>query len=724
MLRHPSETTPETPLTQGISEIPDYLQALEFAESLQAIGGRKNHDALTHGSSSIASTSPATTAMSELQQQQQQALYAENGLGGIAKGRINKETLQTEPRRTQLLPQTAPKSVDRKWKTRSQRKKHAGQKKKTKGAIDSAVKATFPPTAFGTDGQGAKLRQYAETNAKYKSSNFPFDQSGNLNVEDTNNFGVKKKKKKKREETYRDQIGIKLSWSAWMNKREDEKFHKRTIERATSHVGKDINDHCTRLKKLKQIFDPTKITALTRKFEQATIDRENRGLIDRLEKVAKAKTIISKTNDPKERRYVKKVARDKMRMLRQSKQHAINELNFENKLLLDLLTRSRSSIPSKKQCAKHFQRHKDQRKNMAKVFSPKSVQIAKNKRKRRRQEARLKRKQMQEMRKQGIDVRDHPLYGTIDPISGQLPPIIHRAMQEQEQQQKHLQQETHQKYHQRQDRHLHHHQQQQHQQQQQQQQQQQLQQQQQQHSIHDGGTDFSTIKEDQVVDEQKYLEDHALHSGSWRAVLPNPNVMSRGNDRISSSGMGRRSSRESLQSRGNLSTGGSMNSMMSDNTRRRRNSNNSTAETMSSVTSGLTSRGSSIVGGNGLGPIEGAFEKRRMLMEPKDMSISTTSNGERHVVTVSAFRGVHDRLVYEISDPMTGIVQYYDIPATLILEVGKNHPILLETKQTKRVEKLCYLLDLDNYFGELTNVVAKMFWWQGRQEEGFNNTGM
>ena len=82
---------------------------------------------------------------------------------------------------------------------------------------------------------------------------------------------------------------------------------------------------------MKQIFDPTKITALTRKFEQATIDRENRGLIDRLEKVAKAKTIISKTNDPKERRYVKKVARDKMRMLRQSKQHAINELNFENK---------------------------------------------------------------------------------------------------------------------------------------------------------------------------------------------------------------------------------------------------------------------------------------------------------------------------------------------------------------------------------------------------------
>ena len=65
---------------------------------------------------------------------------------------------------------------------------------------------------------------------------------------------------------------------------------------------------------------------------------------------------------------------------------------------------------------------------------------------------------------------------------------------------------------------------------------------------------------------------------------------------------------------------------------------------------------------------------------------------------------------------MTGIVQYYDIPAKLIISIGQKHPILLETKQTKRVEKLGYLLDLDNYFGDMNNVVAKMFWWQGRQE--------
>ena len=218
--------------------------------------------------------------------------------------------------------------------------------------------------------------------------------------------------------------------------------------------------------------------------------------------------------------------------------------------------------------------------------------------------------------------------------------------------------------------------------------------------------DFSTINEDQVVDEKKYLEEHSLHRGSWRAVLPNPHV-----------GMGgRRSSRESLQSRGNLSTGGSMNSM-NDASIRRRQSYNSTAGTMTSTMSGgFSSRGSSTGGGGGLGPIEGAFEKRRMLMEPKEMSISTTSHVERHMVTVSAFRGVHDRLVYEISDSMTGIVQYYDIPAKLIISIGQKHPILLETKQTKRVEKLGYLLDLDNYFGDMNNVVAKMFWWQGRQE--------
>ena len=85
---------------------------------------------------------------------------------------------------------------------------------------------------------------------------------------------------------------------------------------------------------MKKIFDPAKIAALTRQFEQKAIARDNEALVSRLQKVAVAKTTITKTNDPKERRYVNKVAKDKMRMLRQSKQHLLNELNFENKLML------------------------------------------------------------------------------------------------------------------------------------------------------------------------------------------------------------------------------------------------------------------------------------------------------------------------------------------------------------------------------------------------------
>jgi hypothetical protein len=192
--------TPETPLSLGISEIPDYSQALEFAQSLQAIGGNENnHDTLMFGSPSIASTTPATTAMAndmpgslDRTHQQHQALYTENGVGFNNKPVVEKPS----PRRTQLLPQTAPKSVDKKWKTRSQRKKHQGQKKKTKKAIASAMKSTFPPTAFGKQGQGAKLGQHAETSVKNDKSNFlPFDPSGDLLVQDVTNFGVKKKKK-------------------------------------------------------------------------------------------------------------------------------------------------------------------------------------------------------------------------------------------------------------------------------------------------------------------------------------------------------------------------------------------------------------------------------------------------------------------------------------------------------------------------------------------------
>ena len=329
-------STAETPLTKQISEIPDYDKALKFAETLQPF----THDDTAH-QNIFGAPSTADTSMSfEQQQHPHQSLSTQP---------TTMPAIITGPRRTQMLPGTAPKSVDKKWKTRSARKKAKqnklnngkNQQNQTQNAIDQAMKSTFPPTAFGKQGQGSKLGQQAERNAKVQAaaakgmasylmdprgingtppnnnpSNmdaFPFDQNGSMSVPDSFNLGEpKRKKKKRREERYQDQIGVKLSWSAWMNKREDKKFHDKTIKRATSHVGAEINEHRTRLRKMKKIFDPAKIAKLTREFEQKMIARDNVALVNRLGKVANAKTIITKTNDPKERRYVNKVAKGKI----------------------------------------------------------------------------------------------------------------------------------------------------------------------------------------------------------------------------------------------------------------------------------------------------------------------------------------------------------------------------------------------------------------------------
>ena len=427
-----------------------------------------------------------------------------------------------------------------------------------------------------------------------------------------------------------------------------------------------------------------------------------------------------------------------MRMLRQSKQHSLNALNFENKIMLDLLNRSQSSIPSKKECDRHFQRHKTMRSTMSKVFTPKSVTKNKLLAKQKRKDKKKRKQQIQRMKERnrqgGSRGTRNPLYGAArDPLNGQLPPIMQRAIQEQEEQamlQKQQEQQQEQYF----------------------------------HSEHqrlmamndaqdgtlnnpnengggDGGMDFSTIVEnEEQTEEEQYLSQHALQSGSWRAVLPNPNAMSRGGQE----------SRGSLQSRGGTSgtfggtsrrgsttsTGGGysqggqsvqngqdMQTMPNNLNMQQQQQQHQQQRQRRGSTGSSTNNSGSTAGsmrGGGLGPIEGAFEKRRMLMEPKDISMSMDgSGGNRHSVTVSAFRGVSDRLVYEISDSQTGIVKYYDINAELILEIGKSYPILLSTIQTKRVEQLAVLLDSNyNYFGNDENIVAKMFWWQGKDTEG------
>ena len=75
------------------------------------------------------------------------------------------------------------------------------------------------------------------------------------------------------DEHYSDQLGVKLSWSAWMNKREDDKFHVETIMRAKSYVGKQINEHVDKLNKLNQIFDPQKAKDLQRAFVAQKVAR-------------------------------------------------------------------------------------------------------------------------------------------------------------------------------------------------------------------------------------------------------------------------------------------------------------------------------------------------------------------------------------------------------------------------------------------------------------------
>ena len=142
------------------------------------------------------------------------------------------------------------------------------------------------------------------------------------------------KKKKRRRPKFSDQLGVKVSWSTWQWRQGQEKFHKETIRRASSYVGRQIREHQNKLEKLNSIFDPKKMKDLQRAFQQKMIDRDNLGMLKRLSMIATEKTMISKTNDPYERRYINKLRRDKARMMQNTKQYELNMVNFDNKLML------------------------------------------------------------------------------------------------------------------------------------------------------------------------------------------------------------------------------------------------------------------------------------------------------------------------------------------------------------------------------------------------------
>ena len=107
----------------------------------------------------------------------------------------------------------------------------------------------------------------------------------------------------------------------------------------------------------------------------------------------------------------------------------------------------------------------------------------------------------------------------------------------------------------------------------------------------------------------------------------------------------------------------------------------------------------SSAGGAGLGPIEGAAEKRRMLMEPRQMPI-----GHAHGVGIcipgcarpSRVRNIH---------PLTGIVRYSTFRHSSYLMWGRSTE--LQHQRPSGCFVPCWMSR--NYFSDPDNVVAKCF---------------
>ena len=127
---------------------------------------------------------------------------------------------------------------------------------------------------------------------------------------------------------YDQQLGVKKSWSDWMSRREDEKAHINTLRRSKSYVKMSIDAHQKRLDTMAQIFNPTRIKEIQDSFKKMQLERENRGIIQRLSMIANERTVITKTNDPKERRWENKLRNDKRRMLYADKQAKLRAINF------------------------------------------------------------------------------------------------------------------------------------------------------------------------------------------------------------------------------------------------------------------------------------------------------------------------------------------------------------------------------------------------------------
>ena len=435
-----------------------------------------------------------------------------------------------------------------------------------------------------------------------------------------------KKKRRRRKPRFSDQIGVKVSWSTWQWRQGQEEFHNNTLKRATSYVGRQIREHQDRLEKLNSIFDPQKMKELQKVFQQKKMARDNLGMLKRLSMIATEKTAITKTNDPVERRYVNKFRRDKARMIRNSKQYDMDMINFDNKLMLKRLRKTRTSLQSRRGLKRDFKRSRVMKKAMAKVFDPKY--------------------QRQMLQERGLY---NPVYAQEKGKQKKRRPRRNRGPINTE--------AIRQKF----------------------------------PGIQENpsGYDHPTY----LNEGEEFHYDMASTPGAdslppLGATTPpyTPGLSINGDtgfpvpyssDTRGSGGLGRPPLARTPNSRSSASTAPLVAPM--------------------SAASSVFSTGAFV-------------ESQNLLMKQTGMRIADTG------VLVSAYRGPKEALVYEIADPKTGIVTYFDIPSEVIYDIGNEFPALLETAQGSRIEKLATLLDMKNYFNGPSNISAKMYWWHKQQD--------
>ena len=499
--------------------------------------------------------------------------------------------------------------------------------------------------------------------------------------------GEKKKprKKKKGGPKFSDQLGVKVSWSTWQWRQGQEKFHKETISRAKSYVGRQIREHQHNLEKLNSIFDPQKMKDLQRAFKQKMIDRDNLGMLKRLSMIATEKTFITKTNDPYERRYINKLRRDKARMIQNTKQYELNMMNFDNQLMLKRLRKTRTSLQSRKGLKKDYKRSRVMRKAMSKVFDPKFQKEALIERGLYNPVVRntpIKEKKKRRKRRNANSLYETP------PVFPPKETYVNKQNQ----------------------------------------------------YFDDMGNAVNPTNFAEINGPNPFTPDSQI-GYSLNPITPDSQMLDGGylmNSVVTPT------------DENQFAMAGARTPDISQLHNQPMMYDQNGPLTPDSRTAGMTppligmtppySANNSVVGKPPLAPLSrgsvattplsiggasmpksaassaftnsGLAEPKNLLMKQRGMRIAEVG------VLVSAYRGPKEALIYEVTDPASGVITYYDIPPNVIYEIGQEFPALLETQQGGRIAKLATLLDIKHYFNNPKNITAKMYWWHKQQHPG------